>query len=102
MQQIYHSNSKTNVHVREQICKSSKTNVSLAEQFNVSTQTVSKWKNRESMQDRSSRPDNIRYALTELERALAVSIRTASLLPIDEVHEMLLKHNPSISQSSIY
>lgn len=102
MQQIYHSNAKTNVHVREQICKSSKTNVSLAEQFNVSTQTVSKWKNRESMQDRSSRPDNIRYALSELERALAVSIRTASWLPIDEVHEMLLEHNPSISRSSVY
>jgi len=103
MQQIYHSNAKTNVNNREQIQKcSSVTNNVLASRFNVSTQTVSKWKNRDFTKDLSSRPKTIKYALTELETALAVSIRRTSWLALDEVFETLLEQNQQISRSSIY
>lgn len=102
MQQFYHSNAKTNVHIREQIYKSEKTNTQLSEQFEVSTQTVSKWRNRECPQDISSRPKSINYTLSELEKALIISIRTSTWFPIDEVHEMLLEQNENISRSSVY
>lgn len=102
MQQIYHSNAKTNVHIREQIAKSKKTNFQLAGQFDVSTQTISKWRDRKCPQDISSRPKNINYALSESEKALIVSIRRSTWFPIDEVHEMLLEQNPSITRSSVY
>jgi transposase InsO family protein len=103
MQQIYHSNAKTNVNIREQIQKqTSASNRVLASQFNTSSQTVSKWRNRDMTLDKSSRPESIKYALTETETALAISIRKASWLPLDEVFEMLLEQNESISRSSIY
>jgi transposase-like protein len=103
MQQIYHSNAKTNSNIREQIQhNSSVSNGKLAAQFNVSTQTVSKWKNRDSIDDSSCRPKNINYALSHLITALIVSIRSTSWLPLDEIFEMLLAENPTISRSSVY
>ena len=67
MQQIYHSNAKTNVHNREQIQKCfSDSNEKLTARFNVSNQTVSKWKNRNLQQDVSCCPINIEYALSEI------------------------------------
>ncbi len=45
MQKINHANVKTNVHIRAQFQKSSMgSNSQLAFRFNLSTQTVSKWK----------------------------------------------------------
>lgn len=35
-------------------------------------------------------------------KALIVSIRRSTWFPIDEVHEMLLEQNPSITRSSVY
>jgi transposase-like protein len=103
MQQIYHSNAKTNVNNREQIQKcSSVSNEELAVRFNVSSQTISKWRNRDFQQDASSCPKNIEYALSELETALVISIRRSSWLPLDEVFETLLEQNQTISRSSVY
>jgi transposase InsO family protein len=103
MQQIYHSNAVTNVNIRLQIQKcSSDSNAALATRFNVSNQTVSKWRHRNFLHDASSRPKNIEYALSELETALIVSIRRSSWLPLDEIFETLLVQNKTISRSSVY
>ena len=100
--QIYHSNAVTNLNIREQIRNNSAKNSELASRFNVSTQTVSKWKNRDFLEDASCAPLNITYALSDLERSLAISIRSATWMPIDEVWEALLETNSKISRSSIY
>lgn len=103
MQQSYHSNAVTNIHIREQIQKYSEvSNEELALQYNTSCQTVSKWRNRDFTADVSSRPKNIQYALSELEVALIISIRKSSWLPLDEVFEKLLEQNQTISRSSVY
>ena len=102
MQQVYHSNAKTNLNIRSQIQNKTDTNSDLALRFGVSEQTVSKWKNRDFQNDVSSRPLNIKYSLSELERAMAISLRTSSWSSIDEVWENLLEVNPTISRSSIY
>ncbi|MFV0392384.1 MAG: hypothetical protein ACK5KP_10965, partial [Paludibacteraceae bacterium] len=103
MQQIYHSNAKTNVHNREQIQKCfSVSNTELATRFNVSNQTISKWRNRDFQHDASCCPKSIQYALSELETALVISIRRSSWLPLDEVFETLLEQNRAISRSSVY
>jgi transposase-like protein len=100
--QIYHSNAATNLNIREQIQNNSAKNSELALRFNISTQTVSKWKNRNFTQDASCSPLNIEYALTDLERALAISIRNSTWMPLDEVWEALLETNIKISRSSVY
>lgn len=102
MSQIYHSNAKTNVNNRQQIQKCSDTNESLALRFNISRQTASKWRNRDFVEDVSSRPKNIKYALNEVETALTISIRRSSWLPLDEVFETLLEQNPSITRIAVY
>lgn len=102
MQQVYHSNAKTNLNIRLQLQNNSGTNSELALKFGISKQTASKWKNRDFIEDSSCKPHSIRYALTDLERALAISLRTSSWASIDEVLETLLEINPKISRSSIY
>lgn len=102
MQQVYHSNAATNINVRSLIQNNLSTNMELASRFNVSPQTISKWKNRDFVEDVSSRPHNIKYALSDMEKALAVSLRSSTWLPIDQVWESLLETNTKISRSSIY
>jgi len=102
MSQIYHSNARTNINIRQQIQTSAKSNSDLAIQFNTSPQTVFKWKNRSIVRDVSSRPLNIAYALSILEKALAKSLRVSTWLPLDEIWETLLVDNPSITRSSVY
>ena len=88
MKQVYHPTAVTNVHIRRQIKESSLTNFQLAQTFHTSPATISKWKNRETCQDKSSRPHKIVYALNELEESLVVSVRKTTWLPLDEVWEM--------------
>jgi len=102
MKQEYHSNAKTNVHMRLEINKSNLTNLMLANKFGVSEPTVSKWRSREIPEDRSSRPHTIHYALNDFERALITSIRKATWLPLDEVLDMAQLDNPSVTRSAVY
>lgn len=102
MCQKYHANATTNVHARSAINKSNASRANLSGRYNISENTVAKWKKRLGMEDKSSRPDNIQYALSELEKGLVASVRTASWLPVDEVHEAVLSINPNISRSAVY
>ena len=102
MQQVYHSNAKTNVNIRTELQNNSSKNRELALRFNVSEQTVSKWKNRDSQRDASCRPLNIKYALTDIEKAIAMSLRKSTWLALDEIWDVLLEDNPGISRSSVY
>jgi transposase-like protein len=102
MSQIYHPNAVTNVNLRLHISKSEATNKELAVRYHTSETTVSKWKNRTSPNDKSSRPAHIEYALTEVEQCLITSIRKSTWLPLDEIFELLLVQNEDISRSSVY
>lgn len=102
MQQIYHSNATTNLNIRHQIQTNCATNFDLASRFNVSSQTISKWKNRDFITDKSSKPINIEYALSNIEKLLIISIRKSTWLAIDEIYEKILENNPTCSRSSVY
>jgi len=103
MQQKYHSNATTNEHIRGLLqTDSSLSNQEIASKFNISLPTVSKWKNRSFTSDASCTPKNIGYALSDVEAALAVSIRSATWLPLDEVFETLLLENPKITRGAVY
>jgi transposase InsO family protein len=102
MQQVYHSNANTNINIRQQIQNSHLSNSKLSKRFSVSKQTVSKWRNRSFTKDKSSRPNTIKYALSDIESALAISLRKSSWMAIDEVWEALVVVNKAISRSSVY
>ncbi len=102
MKQEYHSNAKTNIHIRREIRNSNATNLELSLRYNTSIPTVMKWGERDTHTDRSSRPNRIEYALSDIEQTLAVSIRKTAWLPLDEVWEMMLAKNAGITRSSLY
>lgn len=103
MQQTYHSNATTNAHIRGLLqTDSSLSNQEIASKFNISLPTVSKWKNRNFTTDASCAPQNIVYALSDVEAALIVSIRCSTWFPLDEVFETLLHENPKITRSAVY
>ena len=66
MPQVYHSNAKTNSHTRGMMQKSDLSNASLANIYNVHIKTISKHKNREFAEDKTSRPNKVHYALSSL------------------------------------
>jgi len=101
--QSYHQNAKTNIHIRRQIQNNRELSIDeLAQKHGVSGQTVSKWKNRDFEQDGPSAPKTVHYALSETERILAAGIRSSTWLSLDEIWEMLLDKNPSVSRSSVH
>jgi transposase InsO family protein len=100
--QTYHSNSRTNVHVRSEIMKSNEPYHVLAQRYNISKNTVSKWHNRSFTQDKSSKPNNIKYAIDPIYQALIYSIRTTTWMPLDEIEEVIQDINSEITRSSIY
>ncbi|MBF8271830.1 MAG: integrase catalytic protein [Magnetococcales bacterium] len=74
----------------------------LAELFNVSRSTARKWKNRDSVDDKSHCPRNIQTDLTEAQEGIIVLVRTTLLLPLDDllavIREFLL---PDLSRSAL-
>ena len=102
MKQVYHSNATTNVHIRFAIQTSNLSMNHLAEKYNVSENTVIKWKDRDELYDRSSRPHTINYSLTDIEQEVIKAVRRSTWLPLDEIEEIARQLNPSASRSAVY
>ena len=84
MSQVYHSNAKTNSHIREIIQKSNLSNLELAKKLSVNKKTISKWRNRSFITDRSSKPHNIKYSLSVLDKELIRVIKTLTWWQLEE------------------
>ena len=74
----------------------------LARRYGVTAPTVRKWRERESIADRSHRPDTLHCTLTPAQEAVAMTIRQLLWLPLDDllvvVREFL---NPKVSRSGL-
>jgi len=57
----------------------------VAERYGISEQTVWKWRKRDSVQDRSHRPHRLQTTLNPAQEAVAVALRKALLLPLDDL-----------------
>jgi hypothetical protein len=57
----------------------------LAERYGTTEQTIWKWRKRDSVQDRSHTPHRLQTTLTPAQKAVAVSLRTSLLLPLDDL-----------------
>ena len=102
MKQVYHSNAVTNIQIRSIIRNSNLKNSQLAEIYNISETTVSKWKNRNDFEDRSSKPKTIHYSLSDIEKALLIVIRTQTWWALDEIVEKIFPENPLSKRSAVY
>ena len=102
MKQVYHSNAVTNIHIRNDISGSKLKNSELAKKFKISQATVSKWKKRNKFEDRSSKPHNIHYAFSELQKAVIVQVRKLTWWALDEITEAVFPENPLSKRSAVY
>lgn len=102
MSQGYHTNAKTNMHSREIIQQSSLSNIELSERFEINEKTVSKWKNRGHLVDKSSRPHTIKRSLSDLEREVIRVVRTLTWIELDDLVESVLPSIPKANRSNVY
>lgn len=102
MPQTYHANAKTNSHSRTIIQTSDLPPQQLATSLRVSINTVLKWEAREGTQDKSSRPDTIHYALTDIEKEVIRFIRVSTWCPLDELTEIAESSIPNAGRSNVY
>jgi transposase InsO family protein len=102
MKQTYHANATTNVRLRKEINQSNLTNLQQSEQYGVSQNTISKWRNRENLEDKSSRPKTIHNALSELEMLIVVELRLKTWWALDEIAEAINPENPEKVRSAVY
>ena len=102
MSQVYHSNARTNQHVREIIQNSNLTNVELASKYSINIKTISKHRNRDFTEDKSSRPNKINYALTPLEKELIRVIRTLTWMELDDLTDTVEGVIPNANRSNVY
>lgn len=80
-----HKQARTTPAIRREIQESSLSERALAEKYNISRATVRKWKQRQSVEDRSNRPHAVHTALSPIEELFAIGLRCCLLLPLDDL-----------------
>lgn len=102
MSQALHSLARTTHLIRKEIRESELSQAALARLYNVSRQTIRKWSERDSAEDRSHRPDTLATTLTPDQEAIVVTLRTTLLLPTDDLLAITREFiNPAVSRSGL-
>ena len=74
----------------------------LAERHGTTGQTVWKWRKRDSVEDRSHTPHRFKTTLTPAQEAVAVALRKALLISLDDVLAVVREFlNPDVSRSGL-
>lgn len=102
MVQKLHKNARTNYRIREFIQKSNKPLVELASERNLNLKTVRKWKKRDDLSDKSSRPLRLRTNLTQGQEDWMVYERKAHKKTLFEIWDTLDGIIPNLYPMKIY
>lgn len=102
MLQKLHKNAKTNYAIRLAIKQSPESISALASHYHLSWQTAKKWKERETIEDSSSRPRRLRTTLTQEQEDLILFERKKLKKTVEEIYFSLDKVIPSLYPSKIY
>jgi len=98
----YHSNAKTSVHIRKEIQNATESIEDLAAKYNVNKNTIFKWKHRETLEDKSCRPNKLQTVLTELDELIICEVRKTTLLGLDDLTQILKEFIPVVNRDNIY
>lgn len=80
-----HKQATTTPKIRAAIQASSEPAWLVAARYGISEQTVWKWRSRDDVHDRSHTPHRLQTTLTPPQEAVAVALRKALLLPLDDL-----------------
>lgn len=98
-----HKLARTTPAIRVEIKNSPLKNHELAKKFNVSMDTIRKWRARDTVNDKSHKRHNLLSSLTPTEEEIVVELRTKVGLSIDDITEVINRClNPKLTRSSIY
>ena len=98
-----HANATTTPRTRAYIQHSTGSVAEVARELGVSERTVTRWRGRDKVSDRSHRPHHIATTMTPLEESLAVELRTSLSLPLDDIVEVLRRCvNAKLSRSQVH
>jgi len=97
-----HKNATTTPAIRKAIQTSNLSERELAKKYGISRLTVRRWKKRDTVEDRSHRPHNLRATLTPEQEAVVVELRKTLLLPLDDLLVVVREFiNPKVSRSGL-
>ncbi len=102
MQIKLHKNAKTTLAAREIIRDSEDSINCLAKKFNLSWNTVARWKNSKSLEDKSSRPHKLNITLSSEQEDLICFERKQFKKSIDDIFCALEKEIPALYPMKIY
>jgi transposase-like protein len=103
MSQKIHSQARTTVKIRAEIQASTGSERQLARKYNVSRQTIRKWRKRTQVSDLSHCPHKLSTNLTPLEEEIVIEIRRLLLLPLDDLLVITRKFiNPTVSRAGLH
>lgn len=103
MGQILHGTATTTHAVREKIQKSEESISVLAERHHINPKTVHKWKNRDSVEDlKCGRSPGQGSVLSDLDEAVIVEARRKTLLPLDDLYDLLSPQIPVLTRSNLH
>jgi transposase InsO family protein len=102
MQIRLHKNARTTPAVRQEIRDSKLSERALAKKHGIARATARKWKRRDSVEDASHRPHTLSTTLTPAPEAIGVYLRTALLLPLDDLLAITREFlHPAVSRSGL-
>ncbi len=103
MGQILHGTATTTHAIREKIQNSEESISQLASRYNINPKTVHKWKGRESVEDRKcGRRPGQGSVLSDVDEAVIVETRRKTLLPLDDLYDLLLPQIPALTRSNLH
>ena len=97
-----HKNATTTPAIRKALQESTDSDRVLAKRYNITVDTVRRWRKREAVEDRAHTPHRLQTTLNAAQEAVVVELRRTLLLPLDDllavVHEFI---HPSLSRSAL-
>lgn len=102
MTQALHSQVRTTHLIREEIRNSTLPQADLARIYNVTRQTIRKWQNRDTPEDKSHAPDKMYATLSSEQELIVVELRKTLLLPTDDLLAVTREFiNPAVSRAGL-
>ena len=103
MGQVLHGTATTTHATRAKIQASEASIREIAEQHRINPKTAHKWKNRDSVEDlKCGAKPGQGSVLTEVDEAVIVETRRKSLLPLDDLYDLLKPLIPLLTRSNLH
>ncbi len=97
-----HKMARTTPAIRKEIREATLPERELARKYNITRETVRKWKKREDQADRSHRPHKMHTTLSPVQEEIVVELRKTLLLPLDDLLVVTRQFiNPNASRSGL-